>query len=232
MRIHGEWILTPWRLAFHEPTKIAVIADMHLGYDLARRHGGEAVPLMDWDEFLAPLMTAAHALDFRSLVIAGDLFERGFSMHVWSEFQCRLRAENVELAALVPGNHDRGLDVACGIPVHAHGYAMGKWTVIHGDVKNKARNKVMGHWHPCVSLRESKVRCFLASPNRLVLPAYSPDAAGVNVWRQQQWRGYRCLAIVGSDVLDLGIVPGSRSPSKTASSKKNSRPWTGRLQRG
>ena len=45
--------------------------------------------------------------------------------------------------------------------------------------------------------------CFLWDGSRLVLPAYSRDAAGVDV-RGGRWRSMRCLAIVGEKVLDFG----------------------------
>ena len=48
--------------------------------------------------------------------------------------------------------------------------------------------------------------CFAVSDNRIVLPAFSCDARGVNVLSQERWCGYRCCAIVGAEVLDLGAV--------------------------
>src|SRR5581483_10824006 len=43
------------RAALHLPSATAVVADAHLGYDEARRRGGEAVPRRRLDEQLAPL---------------------------------------------------------------------------------------------------------------------------------------------------------------------------------
>jgi hypothetical protein len=39
-----------------------------------------------------------------------------------------------------------------------------------------------------------------------VLPAYSADAAGVDVLHRPEWRDYTCAAIVGPEVLDFGKV--------------------------
>jgi hypothetical protein len=36
------------------------------------------------------------------------------------------------------------------------------------------------------------------------LPAYSEDAAGVNVIYAQKWRKYSCFVIAGDNVLDFG----------------------------
>src|SRR5262249_34562148 len=42
MRIHRDWLLTPERAAVHLPTATAIVADLHLGYNHARRRTGEA----------------------------------------------------------------------------------------------------------------------------------------------------------------------------------------------
>src|SRR4051794_35075306 len=70
-----EWILTPYRLAVHGPTRTAVIADPHLGYSDARRRAGDAVPDVSLDVQLAPLTRACAALELNGLVVAGDLCE-------------------------------------------------------------------------------------------------------------------------------------------------------------
>src|SRR5262249_38084634 len=103
MRVLGEWLLTPWRAAVHEPTRTAVVADLHLGYDQARRDAGEAVPVMDWDEFMAPLGALARTQTISWLVIAGDLFEKAFCHAAWAEFRDRVQALAIEIAGLVPG---------------------------------------------------------------------------------------------------------------------------------
>jgi metallophosphoesterase superfamily enzyme len=64
---------------------------------------------------------------------------------------------------------------------------------------------VQGHEHPWLRWRRGvEGPCFLVSANRLVLPALSKDAAGVNVLGDARWRGYRCHAIAADQVLDFG----------------------------
>jgi hypothetical protein len=52
--------------------------------------------------------------------------------------------------------------------------------------------------------------CFLLREDHLILPAFSADAAGVNVLRGSRWRGYRCCVIAGNKVLDFGETAGLR----------------------
>ena len=47
MLVHDEWLLMPQRVAVHLPTATAVLSDLHLGYNEARRRDGEAVPPAD-----------------------------------------------------------------------------------------------------------------------------------------------------------------------------------------
>jgi putative SbcD/Mre11-related phosphoesterase len=203
-----EWLFTPERVAVHLPTATAVLADVHLGYDRARQNSGEAVPSVPLDEHLKDLEVACAYHAVRRLVIAGDLLENAHAFEVLTEFADWLRQSDVELTAVVPGNHDRGLSPLTGIPLYPEGYSVGRWLIVHGDGRLPPHGHVVhGHFHPCLrSGPPPAAACFLIRQRRIVLPAYSPDAAGANVVGVARWRGYRCAAIVGKKVLDFGEV--------------------------
>jgi putative SbcD/Mre11-related phosphoesterase len=205
-----DWLLTPCRVAIHLPTATAVIADLHLGYGEARQRGGEAVPARSLAEQLAPLATAARRYGFRRLVIAGDLFEDGRcagqlapALNDW------LEQAQVELTAVVPGNHDRGLS-GVAWPLYRDGIALGDWCVVHGDGVVPAGPVVHGHVHPCLRWGGVTAPCYLLDDQHLVLPAYSEDAAGVNVLREWHGSKQRCYVIVGEQVLDFGTLAALR----------------------
>jgi metallophosphoesterase superfamily enzyme len=91
------------------------------------------------------------------------------------------------------------------LPVHPEGFDVGGWRVVHGDGKLPEGCVVHGHVHPWV--RWSAVLsgpCYLVGPARLILPAFSTDAAGVNVLPGRRWADHRCGVIAGHDVLDFG----------------------------
>jgi metallophosphoesterase superfamily enzyme len=68
---------------------------------------------------------------------------------------------------------------------------------------------VQGHEHPWARWGPGLgAACYLFAPGHLVLPAYSPDAAGVNVLGARRWADYRCAVIAGDEVLDFGPVGG------------------------
>ena len=206
MLIHDEWRLTPQRVAVHLPTATAVLADLHLGYNEARRRDGEAVPPADLGLILAPLRSAAAAHGVRRVVIAGDLFESGPVASLAADLVRWMRQADLELAAVAPGNHDRGLAAdARGLPIHPDGCMVGRWRVVHGDGRLPDGPVVHGHEHPWARW-SGRVGgpCYLVGADRIVLPAYSEDAAGVNVVNARKWRRFRCCVVAGDRVLDFG----------------------------
>jgi metallophosphoesterase superfamily enzyme len=210
MRVLDDWLLTPQRAAIHLPTATAVAADLHLGYDRVRRRGGEAVPVRPVAHELCPLAAALAENGVRRLVVAGDLFEDGRCQReeLVGELQAWLRETGVELVGVAPGNHDGGLG-GSGLPVFPDGVVLGRWRVVHGDKAAPDGPFVQGHEHPWMRWRRGvEGPCYLVGEGRLVLPASSADAAGVNVLGKQCWADYRCCVAAGDRVLDFGPVGG------------------------
>jgi putative SbcD/Mre11-related phosphoesterase len=209
MRVHTDWLLTAQRVAIHVPTATTVVADLHLGYNDCRRRSGEAVPSAALDDQLKPLGNALKKHGSRRLVIAGDLFEAGFVTDLMKEFRHWLADVGIALTALVPGNHDRGLDGAW--PLYPKGFRLGSWHIVHGNEKIGPGPVVHGHVHPALRSQGHKFPCFLVARGRLVLPAYSTDAAGVNVANDRTWQGFRCCAIRTGRVIDFGQIALAKS---------------------
>lgn len=197
MRIFDVWRLLPQRIALHEPTATAVMSDVHLGYCAARQRQGDAIPSRSVREELAPLIDAAQQNEIRSLLVAGDLFERGFDAALHVAFLNVLHTLKIELIGLTPGNHDRG---ATSMPLFAEGYDLAGWHIVHGDQAWEGDRVICGHWHPALRRRGRKQPCFLVNGERLILPAFSLDAAGVDVARNPRWRDWRRLAIDGQSI--------------------------------
>lgn len=208
MQAPDGWLLTAARAAIHVPTATAVVSDLHLGYGEARRRGGEAVPAPSVAALLEPLRSLCRQHGVRRLVIAGDLFEAGVAPPLVRQLLAWLKTRSVELVAVVPGNHDRGMSRAADLlPLQPNGYSLGKWRIVHGDGPLPDAPVVQGHEHPWFrGSAKLSAPCYLLGADRLVLPAYSADAAGVNVLRNPRWRSFHCAVIVGNEVLDFGQV--------------------------
>jgi metallophosphoesterase superfamily enzyme len=207
MIVLDEWLLTPERVAIHQPSGTAVVADLHLGYDAARRRGGDAVPRVSVAARMAGPLAALRRHGFARLAVAGDLLEDGRCRDVLDEFRAWLDGAGIALVGVAPGNHDGPalLGAAAELPVFRDGFDVGGWRVVHGDGDLPAGRVVCGHAHPWARWRSGVGGpCYLVSEDRLMLPACSADAAGVNVLGTRPWRAFRCCVIVGNQVLDFG----------------------------
>jgi putative SbcD/Mre11-related phosphoesterase len=205
MRVLSDWLLTSARVAVHVPTRTAVVADVHLGYSEVRQLNGDAVPRITVRAALAPIRPPLSKHGVRRIVIAGDLFEAGPTPELVAELLEWLADEGVELIAVVPGNHDRDIAQEQRLPIHAAGFQLGGWRVIHGDGPRPAGRVVQGHEHPLMRWANGLTApCYLVTNEHLILPAFSTDAAGVNVLYGVNRSEYRCCAIAGDEVLDFG----------------------------
>ncbi|SRR5581483_1805364 len=232
MRVLRDWLLTAERVAVHLPTRTAVVADLHLGYAEARCRRGEAVPSESVTELLQPLLRVQQQHNAHRLIIAGDLLEDVDCHEALSEFLGWLNGSDMELIALVPGNHDLGLETIpkakSHLRLHPDGVNVDDWQIVHGEGSMPEAPVVHGHDHPCLRWspksranrpRSSRGRfapdlidrpCYLSGPGRLILPAFSKEAAGVNVLSLRRWRGLHCHAIAGDQVHNLGEVSSLR----------------------
>lgn len=223
-----EWLLTPQRVAVHWPTKTAVVSDLHLGYAEARRRRGDAIPRESIKDLLVPLLHVRQQHKVHRLVVAGDLLEDSDCREALSDFLMWVKGNEIDLLAVIPGNHDLGLlsraDAETGFPLCPEGVLVGDWRIVHGEGKLPDAPVVHGHDHPCLRWssksranrpRYSRSRfapetinspCFLSGPRRLILPAYSTEAAGINILSMPRWRVYRCHLVAEDRVLDLGEV--------------------------
>jgi metallophosphoesterase superfamily enzyme len=228
MRILHDWLLTPQCVAVHRPTRTAVVADLHLGYAEARRRRGDAVPPESMAELLEPLLRVSQQHAVRSLVIAGDLLEDGNCREALSSFLEWVDRSKMDLIAVVPGNHDLGLASPPGrklrLPLYPQGVTIGDWQIVHGEGSLPDGPVVHGHDHPVLrwSLKSRANRprfarsrfapetidgpCYLSGPRRLVLPAFSKEAAGVNILSMPRWRAFCCHIVAGDHIVDLGEV--------------------------
>jgi metallophosphoesterase superfamily enzyme len=178
MLVLGEWRLTPERVALHEPSGAGVVADLHLGYDQARAAAGDAVPIRRLEDALAPLGKLA-SRGMRRLIVAGDLFERGVDAELLRRFHDYLKGCGIEWTGWTPGNHDRGWEAyRDSAPLAPEGVRLGRWLVTHGDGEESVGPVVMGHWHPRVRHKGRVWPGYLVGIERLMLPAFSTDAAG------------------------------------------------------
>jgi putative SbcD/Mre11-related phosphoesterase len=207
----GRWQLAPEGAALHTCERLAVVSDVHLGYEWARAAGGDCVPVHSLDETLDRLARLLLRGAIERLVVAGDLVESprpcprtNVDLAHLTAWLCARGVSLIHLA----GNHDPRR-----VPPLPESIEAGGWTIAHGHVPVAAARCIVGHEHPVLRAAGVTAPCFLVGDHRIVLPAFSPNAAGCNVasCRRSQpagWRdaSLRCVVASGSEWLDFGPV--------------------------
>jgi putative SbcD/Mre11-related phosphoesterase len=178
----APWRLTPEGGLVHPGERLAVVADVHLGYEWARGRGGDCVPAHSLAETLEKLECLLARTPVERLVVAGDLVE--------SSRPCRrtgadvvalthwLAGRGVALIRLA-GNHDPRRRPPLPETLDVDG-----WTIAHGHrpiERRRGRRTITGHDHPVLRAGGASAPCFLVGRGAIVLPAFSPNAAGCNV---------------------------------------------------
>ncbi|MET0263225.1 MAG: metallophosphoesterase, partial [Rariglobus sp.] len=179
----GIW-LDSRRALFVEEHGLLVVSDIHWGYAESHRAHGNLLP--NWgDETIARDLNGLIA-DYRPT----EMLWLGDSLHT---LKGRLHAELfLERASLpvtiVPGNHDARWKAALGERVAVRG----RFAFHHGDTAPDlpaGSTEVIGHYHPAFNWWDGagtrlKIPALVWSEERIILPAFSPWAAGAP-WNAQ-----------------------------------------------
>jgi uncharacterized protein len=235
----ADWQLASEGAAIHAGEKTAVIADVHLGYEWARGAAGDSVMAHSLEETLARLTTVLERESVERLIVAGDLVE--------SPRPCRRTGDDVRrlrewldrrgvCLVVLEGNHDRSLARADGNPAQLtepiqSTAKIAGWTVGHGHLPIRGQRVISGHHHPVLRVDRTVAPCFLVGPERIVLPAFSSNAAGCDVATATVPRSWltnslRCFASTGTELLDFGPLAELRRQLRRAGPR--SAPKSGR----
>ena len=86
------------------------------------------------------------------------------------------------------------------------------WTIGHGHREIAGPRTIFGHHHPVLRVGGVAAPCFLVTPTSIALPAFSPNAAGLDVASAAlpgplRAGPPRCVAGLGEELLDFGPLP-------------------------
>ncbi len=180
----GLWLdarLALWVAA----TRTLVVADLHWGYAVSHRARGNLLPM--WGDTEIATRLDALLVDYQP----AELLWLGDSLHTLTgrdTAEAWLRAAPTSVTVTVlAGNHDHRWSVATTKSLHR-----GDLFFHHGDrplTAPEATLEIIGHHHPAFSWYDGaggrlKIPALVASPRRLILPAFSPWAAGAP-WNDQ-----------------------------------------------
>jgi uncharacterized protein len=174
------------RLAlFHRAARWMVVADLHYGYEVAQRTRGWLLPA--WGMNAVEERLTSLVLDYqpKELILLGDIVHSSITERLAQAFLGRVEKLGPELH-LIRGNHDRGLsrlrlaDSVQRNPFFLH----------HGHLNPTAlaetEAEITGHYHPSWCFSDGagtrlRAPALVRSGNRVILPAFSPWAAGAQM---------------------------------------------------
>lgn len=164
---------------FFARLRLLVVADLHWGYVESHRSRGHLLPWWGDDEIEQRLHGLITDYAPQEMLWLGDSLHTLAGRSRAEQFLAHLSLPTIVLA----GNHDARWPVVQGHVLHREGFSFH-----HGDQPMTeplphTTVEVMGHHHPAVRFRDGaglrlKLPALIASPRRLILPAFSPWAAG------------------------------------------------------
>ena len=204
-------------VAWIPEARTIVVADVHVGYELAASRRGGYLPTVERGALIGSRLVAlARSVNATRVVVAGDLrhstrdvdaLERGELADLASAVRASVRLD------VVLGNHDRGGSLP-GEPA-LPALSVGDVDIVHEPPRSApARWTICGHLHPRVTLRDetgasSRFACALVGQRTIVLPAFSEWAGGTEVRRllpQLAAGPWRVLPMVGGEIADVGMI--------------------------
>jgi metallophosphoesterase superfamily enzyme len=215
----GPWRFLPQGVLWHAGARALVIADLHLGYEHKRARGGDCLPRYSVGDVFDRLDPLFAFTSCETLVVAGDVVESRDALkrdsNALGEFVAGLKARRVQ-PIFIQGNHDTGNLGGC-----PESYVIDGWTIHHGHHGLREKNEsgpaeIIGHLHPSLRWNGHAFRVFLSVPNQILLPAFSTDAAGVDLadlscFPESTWGSHECWVCRDGDVLPFGKLAALRT---------------------
>lgn len=169
------------------PARAALlVADLHFEKASWFAARGQMLPPYDSLATLADLARIVTATGAKELWCLGDSFHDSDGCdRLPAEAQLRLRALTEGLRwTWITGNHDSALKDRCGGTVLDEATVDGL-VLRHEADPHDSRPELSGHFHPKLRLhvrgKQVARRCFVATPRKIVLPAFGALTGGLDV---------------------------------------------------
>ncbi len=171
--------------------KIAIVADLHIGYEGVLRREGAMIPSYQKEILIERLERIISRYKPKLLIVNGD-FKHEFGKNLrqeWNEAGEILNFLSKKTKVLlIRGNHDNFLKTIASkynVPVLEE-FEINGIKIVHGHKEAKGKRIIMGHEHPSLHLRDKvgalvKLPCFMVSKKIIVIPALSPLATGTDI---------------------------------------------------
>jgi putative SbcD/Mre11-related phosphoesterase len=199
-----EDLILDARLAlYHRAARWLAIADLHFGYEISQRAKGWLIPVWGMQHIEKRLNSLIADYQPTRVILVGDIVHSNIAQTEAEQFIEGLSKLGPELV-LIRGNHDRGLR---GVPLLDE-FRLDGYHFQHGHQTGEQEAGsivVEGHVHPTWRFSDGsgtrlRAPALVQMSTRLILPAFSPWAAGV---RPELAGEYRLWVCAGSRVFSV-----------------------------
>jgi len=180
-----DFLASPGGALFWPAEKALLVADLHLEKASWFARLGQFLPPYDSQATLAALTDEVAATGATRLYCLGDSFHDRFGC---DRLPPAARTMLLSLTShldwvWIIGNHDPGFADHCGGRIEEE-CVIASIILRHEAVAGESRPEISGHFHPKLRLnlrgRNVSRRCFVASCNKLILPAYGSLTGGLD----------------------------------------------------
>ncbi|GAA0310208.1 ligase-associated DNA damage response endonuclease PdeM [Sphingomonas oligophenolica] len=179
-----DLLATPQGALFWPARGALLVADLHFEKASWFAGHGQMLPPYDSIATLSALALIADATGAAEIWCLGDSFHDSAGCYrLAPEAQEMLRAlSSTRRWIWITGNHDRVID-RCGGEVMAEAVVDGL-VLRHEAEQREPRPELSGHFHPKLRVRvrgrQVSRRCFVATPTKLILPAFGALTGGLD----------------------------------------------------
>jgi len=180
-----ELMALPQGALFWPARRALLVADLHLEKASWFAKGGQMLPPYDSIATLADLSAIAAAAGAAEIWCLGDSFhdEYGCDRLPRDARDMLLALTGATRWTWITGNHDPGLTDHCGGEIVEEAEVDGL-ILRHAADPAETRGELSGHFHPKLRIshrgRLVSRRCFVATPTKLILPAFGALTGGLD----------------------------------------------------
>ena len=210
-----DLIALPQGALFWPARRALLVADLHLEKASWFARFGQMLPPYDSIATLADLTLIAASTDATEIWCLGDSFHDTHGCERLPEAARGLLSEltTKHRWTWITGNHDPAIADHCGGEIVTHAVVDGL-VLRHEADPREHRPELSGHFHPKlrVQLRGRRIsrRCFVATPTKLILPAFGSLTGGLDAHHPEIIRavgpGARALVPLPDRLLSFPIA--------------------------
>lgn len=232
LNLGGEKLmLWPDRCVWWEAQSTLLVADLHLGREIALRQLGVPVPHGATRQTLRQLAAVGDRLQAQRLVVLGDFFHSREAREPKLEKELgKILTQAFRERWLILGNHDRHAGNPPSdweVQIFEEGTRLGPLQLFHHPPEADVGPALAGHWHPAFELKgparlSLRLPAFCLADEVLVLPAFGEMTGR---WVVQPTSGHsRCWVCADKQVREVSVHSKNFPPKESLTKKQQGSP--------